>query len=173
MEKNKTEIIANAIFCGFREIEVCDNARGYPSGLTKAIVGFENFNQAQEFAKENDLDVCLFKIRDGHHFHHSLGTTFEPLTYIDYLNDLGDNYRIFDFDTEFKAAMENLDCSDANIDDYKNVIMQFEEYREIASYIDNDSILIYNSESKTIEEVKKVLMGYNEDVYNYIIGVAL
>lgn len=176
MEKNKTEIMEKAELLGLQIIETCDNPRGYPSGLKKAIVGFENFNQAQEFAIENteSKELHLFKIRDGHHFYQDLGWKIRPLSAEDYLNDLGINYRFFsDFDQEFEAAVDNLQYFKSGFDDYLTLIKRFETYKEIVNQLDDDSILILNTNDNTLEEVKNELMGYNEDVYTYIIGVAL
>lgn len=174
--KTKEEILEKAELLGLQVIETCDNARGYPSGINKAIIGFNDFKDAQNFAIENteSKEVHLFKIRDGHHFYQNLGWKIRPLSAGDYVNDLGMNYRFFsDFDQEFEAAIDNLQYFKAGFDDYLTLIKRFETYKEIIDQLDDDSTLILNTNDNTLEEVKNELMGYSEDVYTYIIGVAL
>ena len=48
--------------------EVTQGMNGYPSGLYKAISGFESFEDAERFADEVKGEVVLLTKRDGHQF---------------------------------------------------------------------------------------------------------
>ena len=49
-------------------IDTTSEKSGYPSNLEKAIIGFSNFEAAENFAKKYNLCTGLFHKRDGWHF---------------------------------------------------------------------------------------------------------
>ena len=51
-------------------IETTDQANGYPNNEGAAIVGFSNFEAAENFAKKYGLTVCQYHARDGWNFWH-------------------------------------------------------------------------------------------------------
>ena len=170
--KTKSEVLEAAELLNLQTIETCDNGRSYPSGLNEAVIGFENIEAAKDFATENNCEVCLFKIRAGHHFYQNLGWTNDGLTYRDYLDNLGDNYREFDLHEEFKAIIDNLSNSfDVTIDDYAYVIDLFRNYEQEVNDLSDDKVLIYNGH--ILESFPKQTMSYREDVYTYVVGVAV
>lgn len=46
-------------------IQTTNSAIGYPSNLHPAIVGFKSFDEAEEMAKENHLQIQIFERRSG------------------------------------------------------------------------------------------------------------
>jgi len=169
--KTKEEILDNADCLGLQVVETCDNGAGYPSGISRAVIGFENFEAAKKFATENECEVCLFKIRAGHHFYQNLGWTYRVLTYKDYLNDLGDNYREFDFEQELAAAKENLEYAGGTVQDYEDLMEVFDGFKREVDNLPDDKVLIYNGYK--LEQCSSEMMSYSEDVYTYIVGVAV
>lgn len=169
--KTNEEILDLAVSIGLQVVETCDNGSGYPSGIQKAIIGFDLYAQAEKFIEhENNCEICLFKIWDGHHFYQNLGRKYEPLSYNDYLNDLGGDYRLFDFDIEFEGAIEGLKERGASFEDYAEMIERFGKWQKEIETTD-DCVFIYNGYS--IEECPLEMMSYREDVYSYVIGVAI
>ena len=164
----KTTTLENAEKKHLEFVETCDNQAGYPRGIKQAFIGFENFANAEDFAEENNCDVVLLKIRAGHQFYYDMGKCYKPLTYNDYLNDLGENYREFDFNNEFAAALENMP-SDSSFEDYIELIEKFSKFKFECDMLDEESVLIYNG--YTLQEFPKETMRYSEDVYTYVIGV--
>ena len=51
-------------------IDTTGQANGYPSNTNYGIVGFSNFEAAENFAKKYGLTVCQYHARDGWHFWH-------------------------------------------------------------------------------------------------------
>ena len=51
-------------------IDTTDQANGYPSNTNFGIIGFSNFEAAENFAKKHGLTVCQYHARDGWHFWH-------------------------------------------------------------------------------------------------------
>ena len=49
-------------------INTTSQANGYPSNINYGIVGFSNFEAAENFAKKHGLTVCQYHARDGWHF---------------------------------------------------------------------------------------------------------
>lgn len=50
---------------GLSYVTTTGKSSGYPSDLSTAIIGFKNFEEASEFAKENNLELVTLKRRDG------------------------------------------------------------------------------------------------------------
>ncbi len=50
---------------GYDYVEVTSGTNGYPQNLQAALVGFESFSAAQEFAKEHDFEIVMLHRRDG------------------------------------------------------------------------------------------------------------
>ena len=50
---------------GLHVINTTTGLNGYPQFLKKAIIGFENFEQAENLAEEYHLDIEIFTKRDG------------------------------------------------------------------------------------------------------------
>ena len=51
-------------------IYTTDQANGYPSNTNFGIVGFSNFEAAENFAKKYGLTICQYHARDGWHLWH-------------------------------------------------------------------------------------------------------
>ena len=49
-------------------INTTTGLNGYPQSLKEAIIGFENFEQAEKLAEEYHLDIEMFTKRDGWQF---------------------------------------------------------------------------------------------------------
>lgn len=173
--KSIEEVLDFADSIGLQVVETCDNTAGYPSGIQKAVIGFDNLISAKSFVEVSgkNCEVCLFKIRAGHHFFQNLGTMYRELTYSDYLNDLGDDYRLFDFDQELEAAKENLEYADGTVEDFALIMDIFDCYKREVDTLPDGYVLIYNSDNKELEQCPKTMMSYSEDVYTYTIGVAV
>ena len=50
---------------GLQVIDTTTGLNGYPQSLKKAIIGFEDFEQAEKLAEEYHLDIEIFTKRDG------------------------------------------------------------------------------------------------------------
>ena len=59
------DILDKAESLGLEIIETTPDANGYPSNLKKAVIGFEDMESAENFAKENGLRVEIFRRRAG------------------------------------------------------------------------------------------------------------
>ena len=64
---------------GLELVTITQGVNGYPSGLYKAVSGFESFEDAEDFAKEVNGEVMLLSRRDGYQFWSNNGRQYEPL----------------------------------------------------------------------------------------------
>lgn len=155
--------------------EITHGMNGYPKDLGDIfITGFNNFENAIQFAKDNDAEVGLGKIRDGHHFYSYVGWRDKPLTAFDYLLDLGDNYSIVNIEDEKENFKETLiDLVENFEDDFdylRDWIDDKEEIIEALNSAVDDEVVIVNG-FIYFETVALTLMSYHEAVTTYSIGV--
>jgi len=171
--KSKEQILEIAKNNDLKVVEITYGSNGYPSGLgDNAIIEFEDYNQALNFAETHGLETHLFKIRDGWHFWTDMGSKHKALTYQDKLDDLGDNYNLFEPD--YNVMHDQLtEMSLTEIDDLiviREKINSWMEQIEEFEALDEDEILIvgYGTHYDTCE---KEMMQYSEDVWTYAVGV--
>ena len=75
----KTRTEERAYEDGLELVSITQGMNGYPSGLYKAVAGFESFEDAERFADEVKGEVVLLTKRDGHQFWSNNGRQYEPL----------------------------------------------------------------------------------------------
>lgn len=155
-------------------IEITTGMNGYPSRLHKGIIGFDTFEQADEYAKQNDGVVVEFRKRDGWQFWESQGRVYEPLR-ID-SDTYGDDYSI-------ETSQENWEdtCRDllsamindgASLEDISNVVRDMVTVNEKFDLLDeNEAVLFY--QGKYWDTIKTRAMSYSEDVWHHEIGVEI
>jgi hypothetical protein len=136
------------------------------------VIGFDNFKQAQDFVADFGGEIALFQKRDGGHYRYT-GSTYQPLTCFNYVNDLGDNYSIVDNEGEIdflkNEAKEAFEADD--LEKAKAFISRIEELNEVIDWLEDDEVIISGSES--YEVCKKEMMAYHEDVTAYSVGVRM
>lgn len=155
-------------------IDTTSQANGYPCRLKKAVIGFESFEQAQEFADEYNLNLEVFKKRDGWAFwYRTRNKAFEP--FVRTCEDYGDDYRFFESSDQFEF-FENevrdilVNCTD--FEEAKQVIENAEKvYDEICNLSDDEFVVTRCG--SYYDTIKKKTMQYEYDTHHYAIGVIL
>lgn len=157
----------------YQKIEITQSSNGYPKHIKPAYIGFNSYEEAEEFQNQfENSEICLFHKKDGWHFWENTGKMHRPLTYKNYLSDLGDNYNIYNEDQELERLKEMLSyCDDTNqmqtlIDNYNELL------KKIKYDSDKDNIIILY-ENRFYDEVPENMMGYYHDTHSYSIGVLL
>jgi hypothetical protein len=167
--KTRNEILEAA--GDFSTIEITHGINGYPQGLGDiGVVGFDNFEEAEDFARLWELETHLFKKRDGWQLWEDAGRKFESLTYQDYLKDLGDNYsesttEDYSIDTLKERISEDLE-------EAAGIIANAIELRDEVACCPDDEVVLVNC-GKYFETVSRQLMSYHEDVWTYTVGVLI
>jgi hypothetical protein len=137
------------------QIDITSGSNGYPDNIRIGYIGFDSFEEAEQFAKETKSRVRCFHKRDGWTLYECKGDQFGPLTVDDYLKDLGDNYYPVDEEsvcellTEEKSKFTILEKLQKASED-QTVICHYGRYYDT---VDNE------------------LMSYHKDTHTYVIGV--
>lgn len=150
-------------------IETTGGRNGYPSALRKALVGFETFEEAQEFAKEHDLEIIHIKKRDGWQMWERGNIAWEAYTIS--ADTYGDDYSSYTseevyFEQEVKVALESAE----SYDEVKAIMDAAERVIDELRLIDDNEQVITRG-LDYVEVAKVTTMEYCEDVYHYAIAV--
>lgn len=155
---------------GLTKIEVTEGMNGYPKNLGTGFIGFENIEDAFQFAKENNSQPVLFKRRDGWRFWENAGTKLEELTVWDYLSDLGDCYYKTDEENE-KGIIQVILTTFEGEELIAELKKHVEVLEEISKAGEDQSVICYDG--AFFETCQNKMMGYHEDVWTYEIGVII
>jgi hypothetical protein len=163
---------------------------GLPSmNSPKHVIGFKSYEQAVQFVKEWGGVISLYERRDGASMYTNRGEQNRALTYEDYLQDAGDNYRVYANTAEdIQARKEHLlilleEEDFAGVSDY---ILQAEELVRAAENLPDEDFVCIAKYSPSKSDAGNNLfpwvfhvymphetMTYKEDVTTYYVGVDL
>lgn len=90
----KTRTLDLAYEWGLNIVEVTQGTNGYPKGLYKAIVGFDYFENAEDFAEQVSGEVVLLSRRDGHALYTNNGRVYEGIERAKFIDE--DRYEVFE-----------------------------------------------------------------------------
>lgn len=176
MQQNIQEygILDEAKDMGLVPIEITHSGGSYPLRMGDwGITGFEEFKDAQLFAKKFGGEVGEFFKKVGWDLWNYKGSVNKGYNYLDYLNSLGENYSVALLDNsdyaeqlveiarDFKGDFDALDEKIAAI---KQIIEEVEN-----ADVDEEVVIIVSS--KYFETVKKQMIAFKEDNNIYVIGV--
>ena len=163
---------------GLQVIDTTTGLNGYPQCLKKAIIGFENFEQAEKLAEEYHLDIEVFTKRDGWQLwsrdNNSAYDAFERSA-----SDYGENYQQFEANMSQDDFLQQVGAASfiAELADDEDGLDRIEEYikdlRELYTEIeiaDDDEIVIAEGDVY-VETIKKRTMQYSYDTKHYVIGL--
>lgn len=169
--RTRNEILDIADSEGLTIIETTSERSGYPCALQKAIVGFNTFKDAEEFADKYEMSLCTFTQKEGWNLWYRGNKPYEPLkiTASDYGGDYNELTREsleYFFEEHVSPILEN--CT--SIQDVKDVIEMMEELKEeLETADDNQLVITYRGEY--YETIQKESMEWSHDGRTYIIGV--
>lgn len=153
-------------------ISTTDSANGYPSNEMQAIIGFDNYEQAEELAEKNNLSVEVFIKRDGNDFWFRTGNkayeAFERES-ADYGEDCT-TYTKEDVEKYYTneiegmlSDFEDLDELSAFVDSHKAI------YAALKNLKDGELLIVCNGE--VCDTVQQTTMSYSNDSHMYAIGL--
>ena len=163
---------------GLQVINTTTGLNGYPRALKKAIIGFDDFEQAEKLAEEYHLDIEIFTKRDGwqlwsrdnNHAYDAFDRSAE---------DYGENYLQFEANMSQDDFLQQVGAADfidglADEEDGLDIIEEYitdlrKLYDEIA-IADDDEIVIADGDVY-VETIKKRTMQYSYDTKHYVIGL--
>ena len=154
-----------------RFIETTSGMNGYPQDLQPALIGFETFEEAEEFAQENGLQTYIFHKREGWQLWQRSKPAYEPM--IISAEDYGDDYNMFIaserikyFDNEVKPRLDSCD----DIESLKTFVDEQESIMdELDRCNENEAVITYCGDYYDTVKVKSI--EWSHDTHNYVIGV--
>lgn len=159
---------------GLDIVEVTKGKNGYPEGLYKAIVGFDCFENAEDFAEQVNGEVVLLSRRDGHQLWTNKGRAYEGIESAKFIDE--DRYEVFESELDFEEwCCEEIDSQmrgGFNLFDLKDKINQMcDTYDDIRTK-GRDEIAIVDIKDYTCDTTDKyVCFIYDGDVTRYMIAV--
>ena len=169
----QNEVLEDADETYLKKVQITYGTNGYPKGLGEwAVIGFDYFEDAEEFAVRHGLEVKHFTSKYGWDFWNEGGIAYEPYTPDDYLNKLGDDYSYADSDDEFyiERMKEILNNSNTNYEELTEYLKVVEEIKmEVSRCVNGQKVIVYRG--KYFETMEATMMGYSEDQDRYAIGV--
>lgn len=152
-------------------IETTSGNNGYPQDLKPALIGFNDYEEAEEFAQEHGLQTYIFHKRDGWQLWQRSKPAYEPM--IISAENYGDDYNMFTHDelddyfgNEVKPRLDDFD----NMEELKKFLNNQEEIMdELDRCNENEAVITYCGDYYDTVKVKSI--EWSHDTHNYVIGV--
>lgn len=170
----KTRTLDLADDWGLDIVEVTKGKNGYPEGLYKAIVGFDAFENAEDFAEQVNGEVVLLSRRDGHALFTNNGRAYDGIESAKFIDE--DRCEVFESELDFEEwccrEIEWHMNSGFNLFDLRDKIDQMcETYEEIRTR-GRDEIAIVDIKDYSCETTDKYVTSiHDDDVTTYMIAV--
>lgn len=171
----KTRTLDLAEDWGLEIVEVTKGKNGYPEGLYKAIVGFDYFENAEDFAKQVNGEVVFLSRRDGHQLWTNNGRAYNGIESSIFIDE--DRYEVFESDLEFEEwcckEIEWQMRDGFNLFDLKDKISQMcDTYDEISTKGRNEIAIVNTKDySCKISDMYVTSIHDDDDAATYMIAV--
>lgn len=163
---------------GLMVIDTTTGLNGYPQCLKKAIIGFENFEQAENLAEEYHLDIEIFTKRDGWQFwNRDANMAYDAFERS--ASDYGENFQQFeanmsqdDFLQQVGAAefLDELADEEDGLDRIEGYMKDLRVLYNAIAKASDDEIVIADGDVY-VETIKEKTMQYSYDTKHYVIGL--
>ena len=166
-----TDIYEIAELEDLKVIETTSEANGYPRNLKKALIGFENFEQAEQLAEKYDLSIEIFKKRDGWQLWHREGKAWGPIEPSE--EDYGDDYMTFS-NEDYEYFYENeVNPFISEFDNFEAVQDFLDKKRKIYNAIEDldDNEMVLTCQGEYCEVIPKKTMIHSYDSKTFAIGL--
>lgn len=159
--------------------------RSVATSVGEMFVGFDNWNELEETAKEVGGEIYLLKKRNGERVYQSLGRQYDKYDRVDDFNDKCVDIFYYDeweeytirevYRTSFRHRLEDAMSNDEDGVEYMLDILK--DFKRAKSYIfefltSDDYILIIN-ESLSCDVIERYPMIWYDDVYEYRIALKM
>lgn len=153
-------------------IETTDQRNGYPSRIKGAIIGFNSFEQAQELADKEHLQITTFEKRDGWDlWYRTMNSVCEPFT--NSCDDYGDDYSEFGKMSESDFIMNEVLPLIVDCNSFESIEKLLKQKKEIFEEIENleDGQMVITNCGSYYETINMTSMSFYHDTKNYAIGL--
>lgn len=162
-----SKILDRAEELGLIIIETIDNGNGYPSNIKKAIIGFDDFEDAENFAKENGGEIIELRRKVGQQLWSRGSRAFEPF-YMSTIYDKEPNCKMY-FCGDEERFTDNVKEQIAELNDFALIQSLIEEKSEIwdkfCTLGENEFILIKDGKFEDVIEEERIDYEYDSTYY--------
>lgn len=155
-------------------VETTSASNGYPSYIKPALIGFDNFEQAQNLADQTGASIQVFQKKDGWQLWYRTGVeAFEALS--NSAEDYGDNFSEEHFSSE-EEVLEDLKetLRDLETPDFETLETFISDRKEIWEEIENADLeteIVISNYGKYFETIPKRSMNWSHDTKHLVIGL--
>lgn len=173
MEREKCYDLAEQF--GLDIASVTSSPNGYPQNVQLALVGFDNFEQAEEVASANGLTIVRLYKRFGWKLWARQGKARGPIEF--FAEVYGDDYISFDsswnehdFINNIRGAIDGI----KELGDIFDIIDFFKELKEVLDDISEDEQVVARMyDKRSISVIKKELMIFYDYTNSCITTIAV
>ena len=168
---NLNELVENSEL-ELTTISTTSEASGYPANVQTAIIGFNNFDEAEKFAKAHHLDIIRVERAHGSDLWTRRGTAYKELERDG--SEFGDDWMVYNplsFDAQefFADSVKDVVTDMETLDDAIECLNKFKELIDAIENADDDELVL--SDGSNIETITTHSMHYSCDSHEYAIAV--
>lgn len=153
-------------------IETTSARNGYPENIKKALIGLDNFEQAEELAKKYGLSIEMFTKKDGWQLYYRAGDrVFSAIEVTE--DNYGDNYRAYtssDLKTFYEDEVQSRIGEFNNFEDVEEFLAGKKKIYEAIEDADSDDMVL-TCNGEYYDTVKKYTMCHSHDTKTTVIGL--
>ena len=153
-------------------ISTTSEANGYPANVQTAIIGFDNFAEAEKFAKAHHLDIIHVERAHGSDLWTRRGEAYKEIERDG--SEFGDDWMAYSplsFDAQefFADVVKDIINDMETLDDAIECLNNFKKLIDAIESADDDELVL--SDGSNIETIQKHCMQYSYDSHEYAIAV--
>lgn len=160
---------------GLDIVSVTESSNGYPQNVQLALIGFDNFDQAEDVANANDLTIVSIYKRDGWNLWAEQGAACGPIKLG--AEDYGDDYMSFDSSWDEEDLTDDLRRAIDGIEELDDIFTIVDFYKKFKEELDDTSddeqVIARMYDADTIEIIKKEVMSWQDDANSSTTAIAL
>lgn len=158
---------------GLNLVTTTKGANGYPSELSEAIIGMQDFEEAEKLAEKYGLKIVTLHTKAGWQFYEvKIVNTSGPLEIR--AEDYGDDYSFYEGEAEEEyykyVVWERLNDGFDTFEKLLEYVKDQEEIiKEIEKALPNEYVVTYRN--TYYETIEKKQMEWSHDGHTYVIGL--
>lgn len=160
---------------GLDIVSVTEASNGYPQNVQLALIGFDNFDQAEDVANANDLTIISLYKRDGWNLWAEQGAACGPIELG--AEDYGDDYVSFNSSLSEEDLADDLRGAIDGIEELDDIFTIVDFYKKIKEQLDDiseaEQVIARMCDADSIEVIKKETMSWHDDANSSTTEIAL
>lgn len=160
---------------GLDIVSITEASNGYPQNVQLALIGFDNFEQAEEVARAHDLSIVSLYKRDGWNLWADQGAACGPIELS--AEDYGDDYISFNSSWTEEDLADDLRGAIDGIEELDDIFTIVDFYKKIKEQLDDiseaEQVIARMYDADSIEIIKKEVMSWHDDANSSTTAIAL